>query len=102
MVVANAAISFAAATSSTAVAVSSVTSSVAVVSAVVSSLDVSSLPHAAATRLKAKTAAATRRVDLRNVFPFYIGGLKSPTRIASSGRIDSTMTCGHCQEYFLK
>ena len=75
MVTANAAASFAAATSSTAApAVSSVT---ALVSSTTTSPEVSSvvvseslLPQAAAKRPKANTAAATRMVDLRNVFPF--------------------------------
>jgi hypothetical protein len=74
MVTANAAASLAAATSSTAgasVVVSSVTSVVSSVATVSSVVVVSeSLPQAAAKRLKANTAAATRTVDLRNVFPF--------------------------------
>ena len=74
MVTANAAASFATATSSTAApAVSSVT---ALVSSTTTSPEVYSvvseslLPQAAAKRPKANTAAATRMVDLRNVFPF--------------------------------
>jgi hypothetical protein len=43
-------------------------SSVATVSSVTEESE--SLPQAAAKRPKANTAAATRTVDLRNVFPF--------------------------------
>ena len=73
MVTACAAASLAAATSSTAGAAAEVSSVTSVVSSVatVSSVVVSeSLPQAAAKRPKANTAAATRTVDLRNVFPF--------------------------------